>query len=807
MRIFKRGAVIVEIAKGRIIFPSSSDSVRGVVIGEENAGIVVLEVIDSMDPMVLSQELPNFTSGQPLLCTWPICSLRIEENGQVLGDLYSAYEDADFAHHTQHSQPGVRKRAYFSTKRKLKTEEEKLSSRLKRTADKKLQDANILSDMMKGCSCDERCCQSWSVERGDSKKGAKQGYHGNTGTYKPRESTIHAEAILKKILSEMSEPLPHLNFDNSNSNGTDSLYHRLPSCYDKQDIYTEHSIRMEHRGGRKLSRGKFYDMWNKKFANFDFHKKSAFARCTECEKFKVWLTRDQNEETRKGYEVDRQKHLQLQMSGRSCYYSHNQLAIDEPSLYKSSIHDGMDSNKTAVPRLDNYVKALSEVGMPVPVKIAGILNRGHGPPSIAHVSIGGLWRSDPNFTVTSIAKYLRDCEDFDGDMREDLAFEKELEHPLLNAFMNKDIFSKIVVGADSLLRRETSSSESGLLDKPFKKLPPTFYIQLDNSGKDNKNWIMMAFFSELDNKPMYQFQEVYGGPWLPTCEDSFWRRLDRKSKTDFSVVPPLDQEPFSSGMASNHAATEDIVTYLKAYIKHIKSIRDKTNPSSECYETDTSIIAYWENIKSLFEKPKGWPTNAGLPLKEGFWPRTNYGTRYKRPGNQIIITSTPEDDILAQEAEEELAERNQLFVGNLAEMERERFVPIVDIESGVMLLIRPSDDFVVKDCFWVAKAVSGVIRQRKPSDLISMYEVKVEWYRPKHRLSNATDAQRYNQCLRNTQEWEKDPSPFEEEFLYVNANACVHQWKSKSRSEKLKIPESILRIARDMLDRIAQEEI
>ncbi|KAL3697397.1 hypothetical protein R1sor_011473 [Riccia sorocarpa] len=806
--IFRKGAAEQEIAKGQIIFPSSSASVAGVLVGEENAGIIVLEVSNSVDPLVLQQELPNFTSGQPHLCRWPICSLRIEENGEILGDLYSAYEDADFVRMTQHPQAGPRKRPYFSIKRKLKTEEEKMSDRLKRKAEKKLLDADIRKDMIKGCSCRQRCCQSWSVEevkevrkeiygvkfekkldliyqKINASQGREDGlllcYNGRFVCPTPRESTIHAEAFLKKILSEMNEPMPHLNFDNSNNNGTDSLYHRLPSCYDKQDIYAEHSIRMENRGGSKLSRGKFYDMWNKKFANFDFHKKSAFARCTECEKLKVWLTRDRNKETRKGYEVDRQKHLQLQMSGRSCYYSHNQLAIDEPSLYKSSIHDGMDSNKTAVPRLDNYVKALSGVGMPVPVKIAGILNRGHGPPSIAHVSIGGLWRSDPNFTVTSIAKYLRDCEDFDGDMRGDLAFEKELEHPLLNAFMNKDIFSKTVVGADSLLRREISSSESGLLDKPFNKLPPTFYIQLDNSSKDNKNWVMMAFFSEL--------------------------RLDRKSKTDFSVVPPPDQEPLSSGMASNHAATEDIITYLKAYIKHIKSIRDKTNPSSECYETDSSIIAYWENIKSLFEKPKGWATNAGLPLKEGFWPRTNHGTGYKQPGNQIILTSTPEDDILAQEAEEELAERNQLFVGNLAEMERERFVPIVDIVQGVMLLIRPSDDFVVKDCFWVAKAISGVIRQRKPSDPVSMYEVKVEWCRPKHRLSNATDAQRYNQCLRNTQEWEKDPSPFEKEFLYVNASACVHQWKSKSRSEKLKIPESILRIARDMLDRIAQEEI
>ncbi|KAL3675770.1 hypothetical protein R1sor_025718 [Riccia sorocarpa] len=364
------------------------------------------------------------------------------------------------------------------------------------------------------------------------------------------------------------------------------------------------------------------------------------------------------------------------MSGRSCYYSHNQLACDEPSLYKSSIHDGMDSSKTAVPRLDNYVKALSGVGMPVPVKIAGILNRGHGPPALAHVTIGGLWSSDPNFTISSIAKYLRDCEDFDGDMREDLVFEKELHHPLLKAFMNKDIFTKTVAAATTLLPQQASTStNSNPADKPFNKLPPIFYMQLDNSGKDNKNWVLMAFFSELvargvfktmfmyflivghthedvdaffskvnravsfqhissipqlmaavmeaeekkalprfitevadykahalpyrkpikgvsqpvafkfymqDNKPMYQYQKTYGGPWAPT--------------------------------------SEDIVSYLNAYLKHMKAIQEKTNPSNKCYESDQAIINYWENIKSLFAAEEGWATNSGLPLQDEFWP-------------------------------------------------------------------------------------------------------------------------------------------------------------------------------------------
>ncbi|KAL3686809.1 hypothetical protein R1sor_013118 [Riccia sorocarpa] len=549
------------------------------------------------------------------------------------------------------------------------------------------------------------------------------------------------------------------------------------------------------------------------------------------------------------------------MSGRSCYYSHNQLACDEPSLYKSSIHDDMDSSKTAVPRLDNYVKSLSGVGIPVPMKIAGILNRGHGPPALAHVTIGGLWSSDPNFTVTSIAKYLRDCEDFDRDMRGDLVFEKELQHPLLKAFMNKDIFTKTVATATILLPQQASTSNnSNPADKPFNKLPHTFYMQLDNSGKDNKNWVLMAFFSELvargvfktvfmyflivghtyedvdaffskvnralsfqhisnipqlmaavmeaeekkvlprfitevadykahalpyrkpikgvsqpvafkfymqDNKPMYQYQKTYGGPWAPTCGDSLWKRTDPKSKTDFTVIPPPDREPVCSGMAKNHAAAKDIISYLNVYLKHMKAIQEKTNPSNKCYESDQAIIDYWENIKSLF---------------------------------------AVDEDLLAREAEEELVERNEIFVGNPSEMERERFVPLVDIEPGVMLLIRPCDGFVVKDCFWVAKAVSGVIRHRRPLDPPNTYEVKVEWYRPKHRLSNAIDAQRYSHCLRNTQEWEKDLTPFESEYFFVDASACVHQWKSKSRSKKLKIPESIVRIAREMLDRIAQEE-
>ncbi|KAL3694456.1 hypothetical protein R1sor_008107 [Riccia sorocarpa] len=294
----------------------STSSVGGFAVGEENAGIVVLRLMETVDPMVISQELPNFSSDEPHLCRWPICSLRVEENGKILGDLYSAYADADFA---RDAVPRRRKRAYFSTKRKLRTEEEKVTIRLKKKAEKKLLDANIKEDMMEGCDCTQQCCQTWRFEevkelrreiygvKFDKKLdliyqkinvslGRQDGivlcYNGRFVCPKAfwQFHGISKSSYYKyKEESNQSEPMPHLNFDNSNGQGTDSFYHRLPSCYDKQDIYVEHCIRMENAGAKKLSRGKYYDLWTKKFANFDFHKKSAFARCTLCEKFNAMV--------------------------------------------------------------------------------------------------------------------------------------------------------------------------------------------------------------------------------------------------------------------------------------------------------------------------------------------------------------------------------------------------------------------------------------------------------------------------------------------------------------------------------------
>ncbi|KAL3696612.1 hypothetical protein R1sor_010688 [Riccia sorocarpa] len=536
------------------------------------------------------------------------------------------------------------------------------------------------------------------------------------------------------------------------------------------------------------------------------------------------------------------------MSGRTNYYSHNQLAISEPNLFKSGIHDGMDSNKTSVPKLANNVKALSGVGMPLPVKIAGILNRGSGPPSCAHVCIGGMWKSDPNFTISSMAKYLRDCETFDGDMRGDLAFSTDLEHPLFRSLHNQPIFEKTFLqwkkqGGEEFLRPRESFS----VERPFTKLPLTFYIQLDNSGKDNKNWAVMAFLSELvargvfkiviasflivgilmkmstyssprsivhclenigpvafkfsmlDNCPIYQYQLTYGDPWLPTFENTIWKPKDPKSSVDFSVIPPPDREPVDVGMFEKHANTEEISQYLKAYVKHIDSIQEKTDPTSDLHSMDQTIKVYWKNILKLLEE--GWSSNKGKPLKEGFWPHTNHGTGYKRPSDMGDCTRL-EQDLLEREADEERAERERPFVGSTVKRGLDSFTPLLDIQVGHMIIIRPADDFEPKNVVWLAKAISVVNRD---SDATFHNHVKVDWYRPKHRLQTIDDLNRYRNCMRKNQEWEKDPNQFSEEESWVDANACVHSWKSKTAN--IKISEKILEIAKRMLYQAALEEI
>ncbi|KAL3682990.1 hypothetical protein R1sor_001012 [Riccia sorocarpa] len=410
---------------------------------------------------------------------------------------------------------------------------------------------------------------------------------------------------MKSFFQQTAEPLPHKESRNEN---TDGIIYRLPKAVSRDDVYREILGKMEAAavGMTAISRVAFDNLWKKEFPNYGMHSSSAFAKCLLCVKFTTMLQRERRSAERAKLELDREKHLKHQMSGRTVYYSHRELSTSSPSLYLSFIHDAMDLAKTIIPH--------------------------------------------PNYTITSIAKQLRDYENFHTDKKlEGLHFTDQTSHPLFNALMDEEVFNTTVLAKKRQSKEEffqMEGAENSELQASTRMLPPNLYIQLDNSAKDNKNWAMMAFCSELvargcckmitmsflvvghihddvdaffskvnaaqagkdieslphflavvyhaqsskayprviqevadykehvkdymekitgqsapvairfymrDNIPVYQVQENYGGKWVPPYGRTVWKRCEPKSETNFQVALPPRQDPVAKGLICLHA--------------------------------------------------------------------------------------------------------------------------------------------------------------------------------------------------------------------------------------------------------------
>ncbi len=131
----------------------------------------------------------------------------------------------------------------------------------------------------------------------------------------------------------------------------------------------------------------------------------------------------------------------------------------------------------------------------------------------AHFSLTGLWPSDPDFTITSIVKCLRDLEGYVGDKSGDLLFvSQEDTKPLFSALLDRAAFEIGYLkekkhsmdryhGNDNI--RASLNADSSSSTPQLKKLPKHFHLQMDNSAKDNKNQTMIAFASKLVKRGIF----------------------------------------------------------------------------------------------------------------------------------------------------------------------------------------------------------------------------------------------------------------------------------------------------------------
>ena len=120
-----------------------------------------------------------------------------------------------------------------------------------------------------------------------------------------------------------------------------------------------------------------------------------------------------------------------------------------PKEYLSIIHDKMDKTKTSIPRL--RVKSKSVAGTNLGLFFTGRLTHGHSTGGFGHFSLPFV-QMGSQFTITSIAKCLRDLEDTRLDMYGDLLYESgSSRNPLSNALLQNSIYSKCRLYKDAFL--------------------------------------------------------------------------------------------------------------------------------------------------------------------------------------------------------------------------------------------------------------------------------------------------------------------------------------------------------------------
>ncbi|KAL3687439.1 hypothetical protein R1sor_013748 [Riccia sorocarpa] len=120
-----------------------------------------------------------------------------------------------------------------------------------------------------------------------STDGIVRGYHGNKNRPKPRTTTSEAHALLKQLLQQLAEPMPHM-----------------------QCTLADGSL----------------GIWTSDYKNYKFHKRGAFAKCDTCVKLKHQLMAERRPDFRRPFEEERDEHMGEQMSKRNVYYAKRALA-------------------------------------------------------------------------------------------------------------------------------------------------------------------------------------------------------------------------------------------------------------------------------------------------------------------------------------------------------------------------------------------------------------------------------------------------------------------------------------------------
>ena len=381
----------------------------------------------------------------------------------------------------------------------------------------------------------EICCRAWYEMHGISKtsfyrykenfeNGVRRCMHGNMGLIrKGRDHTEMGRAIIQRFVENCSERMPHKS--RTMQDGTRETLLVIPDMYKQVDILHEVNVSLKELNYQQMSSSTFNRIWNTDFKHVTLSKTSEFSKCSTCSRIKAQLGSTKDQEERENLMEERRFHMLQQQSCRNVYYTWRTYSQMQPQKYLCIIHDKMDQKKTAIPRLRVKSKEYDSAYQ-LQVSLTGMITHGHGQGHYGHFSLNGLWPSDPNFTIGSLALCFQNLERIEkhglGDLCNDsmpqcnttlfqaLNSRKALDHHYKMRGKGSLITSTdlhAVVGSEESLEPQTLSSThltSQLQLASFRKLPENLLLQLDNCAAENKNRYLFAYLSLLVAKGVFK---------------------------------------------------------------------------------------------------------------------------------------------------------------------------------------------------------------------------------------------------------------------------------------------------------------
>jgi hypothetical protein len=350
----------------------------------------------------------------------------------------------------------------------------------------------------------EVCPKAWWIIHGvakatfyrykeEARAGKQAEAHGNLGSKKPRTHTMQATAILRNLIVPNADKMPHKTRTLESGEKVTAMV--LPSAFRWSDQLPKINEANAMLNLQPISSSGLSNIRRASFPEFAPKARGdTFARCGQCDTYKQLRSAcTPFSESQEQWTNLLDSHIAAQTAHRELYYGNRDMSERYPEKMLCIIHDKMDHSKTASPHFSHKTKATDSF-IKMPVAITGMIAHGHGDVRYAHYGVG-IFPTDSNHTIGSIAKLLRDLEGPPKNSSRMLFSVEDKQSTLTEALLDG---SSICL--DSLL----PLAQEPLLAQP---LPPILTLQLDNASGDNKNRWVFAFCSLLVCKGI--FREVY----------------------------------------------------------------------------------------------------------------------------------------------------------------------------------------------------------------------------------------------------------------------------------------------------------